>query len=202
MNKFAHRWCRCLILAASLFIEMRAARAQTDDACNPVVPEISLPANGNSIGAEKELRKLYDEDQSDRIQLDRLGIAAWPKVHVRDIEHREHVLRMLVKAEIISATEMYLAAFIFQHGSCSDDYALANRLAEEAIKRGSNDAKWLYAASIDRYLISNHRVQKFGTQFRIQNGKQRLLPHDETTTDAERKKYNVPALAAILKDEE
>ena len=181
-------------------MQMNDARAQADDACNPVVPKISISAGDHQVGAETALRELYDEDQSDRMQLDREGISAWPKVQVHDIEHREHVLRMLAKTEIISGTEMYLAAFIFQHGSCSDDYALANRLAEAAIKRGSRDAKWLYAASLDRYLVSKHLAQKFGTQFRIQDGKRRLLPFDKTTTDAERKKYNVPPLVEILKD--
>src|SRR6185312_17307513 len=194
MHGFDRARLGAALLVALICADMRDAVAQTESACNPSISPISVPTKSVSTGAEKVLRRLYEEDQRDRVELVRSGIAAWPKVEDRDVAHRRKVLQMLERAQISSAKELYLAAFIFQHGACSDDYALSNKLAEAAISRGSEDAKWLYAASLDRYLVSKHLPQKFGTQFRIENGEQRLLPLDDRTTDEDRKKYNVPPL--------
>lgn len=202
MNRFHRAVLGAALLGGLMCMAMADASAQAESACNPSVPAVSIPGNGTSTGAEKVLRRLYEEDQRDRAELERSGIAVWPKVESHDIDHRRKVLGMLERTQISSAQELYLAAFIFQHGACSDDYALSNKLAEAAISRGSKDAKWLYAASMDRYLVSKHLPQKFGTQFRIENGEQRLLPLDDTTTDEDRKKYNVPPLAELLKGDE
>lgn len=64
---------------------------------------------------------------------------------------------------------------------------------------GYEGARWIYAASLDRYFRSIGEPQKFGTQFIVVNGQWELQPYDPVTTDEERKKYNVPPLAQQLK---
>jgi hypothetical protein len=189
--------CRLLFSVLLMLLGIEYGFGQTKSACTPAVPAVRIPASAVSRGAEAKLREMFNDDQQDRVELERASFKNWPRVEARDITRRKNVLAMLGKEEILSGTEMYLAAFIFQHGACSEDYLLSNELANAAINRGSRDAKWLYAASMDRYLISKHQPQKFGTQFRMQNGKLELLPFDTSTTDEERRKYNVPPLAEI-----
>jgi hypothetical protein len=56
---------------------------------------------------------------------------------------------------------------------------------------GSRVTKWLYAATLDRLLISHGKLQKFGTQYQIIGGKKVYAPTDKTVTDAEKKEYGV-----------
>lgn len=192
--------CRLLFSIQLILFGIEYGFAQTESVCTPAIPAVRIPASAVSRGAEARLRDMFKADQQDRMELERASFKNWPRVEARDITRRKEVLAMLGKGEVLSGTEMYLAAFIFQHGACSDDYLLSNELAKTAIDRGSDDAKWLYAASMDRYLISKHQPQKFGTQFRMRDGKQELLPFDTNTTDEERRKYNVPPLAEILSE--
>jgi hypothetical protein len=181
----------CTLSALSM-----GSRAEDVVKCDPEIPEITIPESNLSVGTEATLFKIYVADQHDRDKLMRSGVSAWPAVARRDVEHRKIVLDLLRKQRVRSSNELYLAAFVFQHGQCPADYQLANRLAQGAIDRGSEKAKWLYAASLDRYLIFMHRPQKFGTQFRLdERGRQVLEPVDPSTTDEERAKFNVPPLS-------
>jgi len=119
--------------------------------------------------------------------------ALWPAVARHDTAHRKTVLDLLRKRRVRSANEVYLAAFVFQHGQCPAHFRFASELAQAAIARGSEKAKWLYAAALDRYLLMSGKPQKFGTQFQLgDDGKPKLSPLDPTTTDAERAAFNVP----------
>ncbi|MBI2482326.1 MAG: hypothetical protein HYV76_02080 [Candidatus Vogelbacteria bacterium] len=57
-------------------------------------------------------------------------------------------------------------------------------------------ARWLFAAITDRILVDQNKPQKFGTQYtkKDANSPWVLRPINPKTTDAERKKYNVPTL--------
>lgn len=122
------------------------------------------------------------------------------RVQKNDQERESIVLDMLKKGRIRSSEELYFAAFILQHAQCSQLTKAANRLAELAVRRGDDKAKWLYAATLDRYLLSLGQPQKYGTQFTLQNGRKVLRPVDPSTTDADRAKYNVPPLSKALGD--
>jgi hypothetical protein len=54
---------------------------------------------------------------------------------------------------------------MFQHGDSSDDYLLAHVLAIAAVSRDYKNARWIAAATLDRYLQSVKQPQVFGTQF-------------------------------------
>ena len=174
------------------------AFAEQEAVCDSTVSNISIPKAAAGGGAEQALLKIFEADQKDRDELmkgNTFHRELWPSVAQHDADHRRTVLRMLQRHEVRSANELYLAAFVFQHGQCPEDFRLASTLAQAAIERGSEKAKWLYAASLDRYLLMTNQPQKFGTQFRLgSDGKQELAPLDPSTTDEERAKYNVPSL--------
>ena len=67
---------------------------------------------------------------------------------------------------------------------------------------GDGRSKWLYAATLDRWLLSTGKPQKFGTQFRKEkNGDWELAqPIDKTVTDTKRAQYNVPPLSEALSE--
>jgi len=68
-------------------------------------------------------------------------------------------------------------------------------LAKKAVDKGYDPAKWLYAASLDRYLVSRGKLQKYGTQYhRNKNGKYELPSVDSTVTDMSRKELSVPTI--------
>jgi hypothetical protein len=117
------------------------------------------------------------------------------QVSEKDTLHRVKVLDYIKNGEIHSGRNLIYAAFIFQHGDCSVHYQFANRLAQIAMDAGYSDARWIYAASLDRYLMSIGKLQKFGTQYTWIEGEFKLYPVDPTTTDEERAKYNVPPLS-------
>ena len=79
---------------------------------------------------------------------------------------REDMVRALLKAgSLHTASDYYRAALVFQHAYKPDDILLAHVLATVAVSKGSADALWLSAATLDRYLVDAGKQQIFGTQF-------------------------------------
>jgi len=83
---------------------------------------------------------------------------------------------MLSGGEITSGSDLYEAAFVFQHGESAADYLLAHVLAVDALTKGFDRAKWLSVATLDRYLQVIGQPQIFGTQFPFDPN----LPHPFT----------------------
>ena len=122
----------------------------------------------------------------------------WSEVSRADAERRHEVLNYLIAGQVSAAESLYYAAFIFQHGNCPEHYDLAHQLAEQAIQRGFRQARWIYAASLDRSLMSRGLPQKYGTQYMsYDDGPLELYQYDHTTTDQEREQYDVPPLAEL-----
>lgn len=120
------------------------------------------------------------------------------KVSEEDTSRRVEVLVYIQNGEIHAGRDLIYAAFIFQHGDCSAHYQFANRLAQIAMDAGFSDARWIYAATLDRYLMSLGEPQKYGTQYTWIEGEFKLYPVDPATTDDERAQYNVPPLQEAL----
>ncbi len=57
----------------------------------------------------------------------------------------------------------------FQHGQRADDYLFAHILATESMALGYSRAKWISAATLDRYLQQIGQKQVFGTQYQGEN---------------------------------
>jgi len=139
-----------------------------------------------------EIAQMYKEDQADRTG--DLTIEKWHAVAERDAKRRERALELVKDGSLTTGTDFYHAAMIFQHAEEPDGYKMAHELAVTAISLGNNNAKWLAAASWDRFLLSIEHKQRYGTQFWIKDKKASLQPVDEKITDTMRKLMNCPTL--------
>ena len=164
--------------------------------CHPEMEGVEVDLGGASDPVlESRVHDLFTEDQAARFA-DEID---WETVAKEDEARRTEVLGYLVEGKIMSARALVDASFIFQHGDCPAHYKLANTLADKAVQLGSADARWIYAATLDRYLLSIGKKQKFGTQYTSSDGcTYTLESYDPTTTDEARAKYDVPPLAAAL----
>jgi hypothetical protein len=140
-----------------------------------------------------ELQAIFEADQADRrgdmFARDPQGVME------RDRLRRERVDELLSLGALQSGADYFHAAMVFQHGSSLRSYRQAHALASRSRDLGDTRAAWLAAASLDRWLTTVGKPQRFGTQFHGVEGRWELLPVDPTTTDEERAEWNVPSLA-------
>lgn len=145
----------------------------------------------------KELRDIYRADQDDRrVAWEAIG---WTVVNPRDAARRERVTQLETSGQLRTADDYYHAAMIFQHGSDESSYAGAFRLATHAVELDPSfvKARWLAAASKDRYLMARSEPQLYGTQFKRIDGKWILWPVDPRTTDRQRALWGVESLESL-----
>ena len=153
-------------------------------------------------GASEELAKLYNDDQADRGF--RPGQTTdWEAIGIRDEQRELKVKQLLAAGSLVSGADYYHAAMVLQHATSPDDYLLAHDLCVIAISKGENKAKWLAAASMDRFLINIGRPQRFGTQFQSKRSFKppMLVSVDPSVPDALRKELDVPTLEEARKKE-
>lgn len=147
-----------------------------------------------------ELYGLYKQDQLSRSKgTDKID---WIELAKNDSIRRKRVIELFQEGKIIAADDYYHAALIFQHGIDTNDILKAYLLAEKAVELKSSyiTAKWLMAATKDRYLMYKGLPQWYGTQFQLKEGKWILYPVDSNAvTDKDRKKLGVPSLDEALK---
>ena len=144
-----------------------------------------------------KLYELFIGDQADLIFRD------WSKPGkenaIRRRERRLELDKILERGELSQPDDFYFAALLLAHSpKGSSDYLEAGKLAREGVSRGTKirHARWLVASSQDQYLLSVKKPQWYGTRVkRDENRRWVLEPVDgEAVTDAERQKWNVPAL--------
>jgi len=114
-----------------------------------------------------KLMELFNADQAARLGKD----ADWAKVRPEDDKRREEVHRMLDAGEVRTGNDYFRAALVYQHGERHEDFLLAHVLAVDALSLGNKRARWLAAATLDRYLLSVYQPQIYGTQFEYSQGK-------------------------------
>src|SRR5258708_34282421 len=85
---------------------------------------------------------------------------------------------------------------VLQHSGKPGDFLLAHELCIVAIGKGEEQAKWLAAASEDRFLMNIGRPQRFGTQYRADkpNDPFRLYKVEDGVTDELRLAFKAPTL--------
>lgn len=164
----------------------------------------STLAHSAATSVEKdseELARLFREDQSDRASRDGKPID-WKAVDARDHAREKRVKEFYANNQLHTGADYYHVAMVLQHASDPEDYLLAHELCVVAISKGEERAKWLAAASEDRFLMQIGRPQRFATQFRSEgNSPMRLYQTDQGVTDELRQALNVPSLAqAKLKE--
>jgi len=142
-----------------------------------------------------ELARMFAEDQGDRTPQS-AGPIDWNVVGPRDSVRLARVKQMCRSQRLSTGMDHYHAAMILQHAHEPDDYLLAHELCIVAVGKGVEQAKWLAAASEDRYLMNIGRPQRFGTQYRIDgtDGKWSLYDVGEGMADGVRRDFNVPPL--------
>lgn len=145
-----------------------------------------------------ELEDLYFADKKEREEFDEVDKGALNTLEKNDKTRLARVKEILSEIDIEEIWNCHYLAYLFQHGETIEDYKNAHKYAKKAVDMGSNVTKWLYAATLDRWLVAQGKPQKYGTQFRQVNGKWELLPVDSTITDEERVKYGVPPLSEAL----
>lgn len=86
----------------------------------------------------------------------------------RDRLRRERAMAMIEAGLVVTAEDHLHAALLFQHGDGPDDFLRAHELAHKAVELGHPEermARWLVAATYDRWLTAQGRPQRYGTQF-------------------------------------
>ena len=115
----------------------------------------------SSVSDNATLTEMFTVDQKARegVHID------WAKLTKDDEQRRNELRQMLSAGGVRTGNDYYHAAMIFQHGQNPDEYLMAHVLAMDAVALGSKEARWLSAATLDRYLLSIWQPQVFGTQF-------------------------------------
>jgi len=168
------------VAVAALFLAGTALAAQQQSA-----------APANNI----EMTRIFEADQAARKDPARID---WNKVAAEDAARRTRTRELLDTGAIRSGSDYWHAAFVFQHGGTPDDFLLAHTLAVLAVARGRQDATWIAAATLDRYLQSMGQKQIYGTQYRspAPGASWTQDPYDRALiSDALREAMGVPVLA-------
>jgi len=151
------------------------------------------------IEENRELRKMYEEDVEEKTNADWNDKKTVAIIKENDKRRKKRVEEIISEGGLKVASDYHHADLIFLHGETTTDYKKANELAKIAMEMGDERSKWLYAATMDRWLVSQGKPQKYGTQFRKnKNGEWEMYPVDPTTTDQERASLNVPPLSEAL----
>jgi hypothetical protein len=156
----------------------------------PVVRGQNSPSTDNV-----ELARLFHEDQEDR-KPGPDGID-WAKVKPRDDARLTRTRELYASGALRTGADWFHAAMILQHSGEADDYLLAHEMSVAAVVQGEKDARWLAAASEDRFLMKIGRKQRFGTQYEpaAELGRYRLAPTEPQVTDELRAVLGTPSLA-------
>ena len=130
-----------------------------------IVPQTSAPDAQKISETPRTAHQIFVEDQDDLRGPDGKPRFTEDEYHQR-VKARQATLRaMLAAGEIKTGDDFRDAAFIFQHGDAGGDFLFAHILAMEAMVRGTAEAKWIAAATLDRYLQFIKQPQVFGTQY-------------------------------------
>ena len=156
----------------------------------------ALRLGAQSAADNAELARMYAEDQGDRRDAEKIG---WEKISLRDETRLARAKALYREDALKTGGDYFHAAMILQHSHEAEDYLLAHELCIVAIGKGEERARWLAAATEDRFLMDIGRPQRFGTQYRPEpphsNGPIRLYKVDDGVTDGLRREFKAPSLA-------
>lgn len=121
---------------------------------------VSLIASAQS---NRELEKIYAEDQADRTNMFTMSADQLAKMIKNDTPRRKRVRELIDAGALTTSEDFVRAAFVFQHGATPDDFLMAHVLGLIATEMDGSGA-WISAASLDRYLLNTGKPQIFGLQ--------------------------------------
>jgi hypothetical protein len=143
-----------------------------------------------------ELARLYEEDQADRMPGGGKPID-WMVVLPRDRRRETRIKALYEAGSLRTGKDFYRAAMVLQHATRPEDYLLAHEFCVVALAKGNQEARWLAAATEDRFLMYTGRPQRFGTQYRSAGANQAIKLYEvgPGVTDALRRELGAPTLA-------
>jgi len=145
-----------------------------------------------------DMQKIFEADQKPRQKPAELTPEKWTVVNREDAERRTQTAKLLADGQLHTAEDFNRAAFIFQHGSTSDDYLLAHTLAMIAAAKGDEGSLWIGTATLDRYLQAVGKPQIYGTQFKGTKDATQEPFNRNLISDSLRHELGVPSLAGQL----
>ena len=164
-------------------------------------------SRADPVSNNVDLSRLYAEDQADtnRSVLDLSSVPAGlelpplPPYVADDMARQAAVDSVLAAGGARTADDFYHAAMVMQHGAPASRIMEGHILTARALELDPDhtDARWLFAASKDRYLHETGQPQWYGTQFHCDSDTRRRYMEVDTTqvSDAERVRLGVPTLA-------
>ena len=189
----SHRTIKILLVLNLLMLCVIALRP----VLTPRPAQAQAPATQTQASKDnEELARLYREDQADRTSSGGKPID-WDAVEGRDKARLARVKELYAQNRLQTGADYFHTAMVLQHGGTPEDYLLAHELCVAAISKGNKEAKWLAAASEDRFLMTIGRPQRFATQYRSEGGDSplKLYQVDSGVTDELRRAMDVPPLA-------
>jgi len=157
----------CPLLVGAAVFEASLAPVPPAELVQPAeIVMATLPADIEPLSEAEvsdELARLFTEDQADRMAdpIDKETIVP------RDRVRLARVKQLYQGQKLQTGPDYFHAAMVLQHAHDTDDYLLAHEFCVVAISKGVERAKWLAAASEDRFLVNSGRLQRFGTQYQV-----------------------------------
>jgi hypothetical protein len=145
----------------------------------------------------RELQDLFRADQDERTNHPAYGTPEYWLLRERDAARRERLESIIGSGGLKVPEDYYHAAWVLNHGESVEEIWQAHVLAKEAVGLGLRRARWLAAATYDRWLMYQGRPQKYGTQIVPDGKRQRVWDVEPATSDAERAEWGVPSLAEM-----
>lgn len=150
-----------------------------------------------------QLEELFQQDQEDRQKVYDTP-AAVQALRERDTARRKRLREIIDAGEVRTKNDLFHAAILLHHSENPEDFLAAHRFAALAAIMGHKTARWLMAASMDRYLMAFGQAQIYGTQFEYDDSARRYelkLPTREyLTLDFEKKFLGVPSIQERLEE--
>ena len=144
-----------------------------------------------------ELQALSSADEDERTNHPACGTPEYWALRGRDAERRQRLEGIVESGGLKEPEDYYHAAWILNHGESVEEIWQAHILAKKAAELGFRHARWLAAATYDRWLMYQGKPQKYGTQIVPDGKKQRVWDVESATSDAERAEWDVPSLAEM-----
>jgi len=185
------------VFRACIVPEPSAAADQISETRSITVTKAAEPLTLSAAEVSEELARMFAEDQSDRT----MPSIDWDAVRPRDAARLGRVKQLYHGQALQTGMDFYHAAMILQHSSVAEDHLLAHELCVAAMSQGVEQAKWLAAASEDRFLMNIGRPQRFGTHYHRSSGNHSLYETDPEMEDSLRRVFNVPPLWEAQADE-
>ena len=146
---------------------------------------------------DKELKRLFDEDQQECLNPPHDGTPEHEAFRKRIKDRIAKAQLLLNRAKLFCGEDYFHACILSIHGDCPEDFWQAYQFGLKSVDLNYNAAKKYVAAAYDKWLMYQGKPQKYGLQYVPDGRKLRVWDVDPETTDDERAEWDVPPLAQL-----